>query len=452
MKGLPNVTTMISTETPYTTEFGHHLPSMTDGTAMARTSWPEWSFRSEAHVESGAHVESEAHAWTSAAPRRAARRPRRRQMVAPIVDASADVLADLHALVSHGLDAGQVSVQSIHRLFDDAGETLADSQLRLIREYLESLGIDLVEEIDPDDATHGTVGIDSYWQYINEISAHPLLTASQEVELAQRIECGDEDARHQFITSNLRLVADIARKYGNRDLPILDRIQEGNIGLMRAVQKYDWRRGFRFSTYATWWIRQAISRAIADQGRVIRLPVHISESISRANAARQQLTHALGREPLDAEIAHELEVDVTRVQEWFRVSERAQSLESLGTQLEPQVNDWDSSDGDGEPEGVTHWIAAAEPWCDPIPCPDETLQPQFQSEELDRLLSLTLDTRQRCVIDMRFGLGYHRSFSLEEIGNTLGLTRERIRQIEGQALRNLRTSAVSGLLRDCLAG
>ena len=434
------MTTMISTETPYTTYYGHRLPPVTDDTPMARTSWPEWSF------------EPEAHAWTSTAPRRATRRPRRRRVVAPIVDASADVLTDLRVLVSHGLEEGRVSVQAIRQLFDDAGEALADSQLSVIRDYLEALGIDLVEAIDADDATHGTFGIDSYWQYINEISAHPLLTASQEVELAQRIECGDEASRHQFITSNLRLVVDIARKYGRRaSLPFEDRIQEGNIGLMRAVQKFDWRRGFRFSTYATWWIRQAISRAIADQGRVIRLPVHIAESIARANAARQRLTHALGREPLDAEIADDLSVDVARVQEWFHVSERARSLESLGTELEPRVNDWDADDADDADDAAT-WIRVAESWCEPTPCPDETLQPQFQSEELDRLLSLTLDARQRCVIDMRFGLGYHRSFSLEEIGKTLDLTRERIRQIEGQALRKLRTSAVSALLRDCLTG
>jgi RNA polymerase primary sigma factor len=199
---------------------------------------------------------------------------------------------------------------------------LAESQFGVICDYLEALGINLVEAIDADDAAHGTVGVDGYWQYLTEIRAYPRLTASQEVGLATRIECGDEEARHQFITSNLRLVVDIARKKGKRaSLPLEDRIQAGNIGLMRAVQKFDWRRGFKCSTYATWWIRQAISRAIAGLGRVIRLPVHISASIARANATRRRLTHALGREPHDADIAHGLGVDVDRVQEWFHVSE-----------------------------------------------------------------------------------------------------------------------------------
>jgi RNA polymerase primary sigma factor len=434
---------MISTETPSPTYYGHRLPPVTEGAPMARTSWFGWSFGSEAHVGSTADL------GTSTAPQRATRRPR--QSVAPIINASTDVLNDLHTLISYGLREGQVSAQAIHQLFDEAGATLAESQFGAIRDHLEVLGIELVEATDADASLSSIFFISSFWHYLKEMGVYPLLTAAQEVELAQRIECGDEEARQQLITGNLRLVVDIARKYGNRDLPIEDRIQEGNIGLMRAVQKFDWRRGFRFSTYATWWIKQAISRAIADQGRVIRLPVHVSESISRANAVRQRLTYALGREPFDAEIAYEVGVEVTRVQEWFRVSERAQSLESLEALPEPHGNGGDSPDWDSESGDVAHWIPAAEPWCEPSPSPDETLQSQIQSDELDRLLSLTLDDRQRCVIEMRFGLGYHRSFSLEEIGGTLDLTRERIRQIEAQALRKLRTSAVSDLLRDCLS-
>ena len=440
---MTTMTTMISMGAATTTYSGRSLPSVMEG-FTSPPAWLAWSTESRTHPESPIHTEA------SPSLRRAGRRARRRRATTPVIDAPADVVAGLRAVVSQGLEDGRVTVQAIHLVFDDADETLTENHFAAIREHLESLGIDLVDDLEADEVAHGPAGIDGIWQYYKEIGVHPLLTAAQEVALAKRIELGDEEARHQFIVSNLRLVVDIARSCGNRALPLEDRIQEGNIGLMRAVAKFDWRRGFKFSTYATWWIRQAIFRAIADQGRVIRLPVHISEAISRANATRQQLTHALGREPFDDEIARELGVEVNRVQELERVSEPARPLEALVTPPGPDGNDWDATAIDTEAHDVPAWIPVAERWCKAVPCPDEALRYQFQSEELDRLLSLTLTERQHRVITMRFGLGGHRSLSLEEIGTSLGLTRERIRQVEAQALRTLRSTAISNLLRDCL--
>ena len=433
------MTTMLPMETAPTPYFGHDLPSSTEGLESRPVAWPAWP------------TSSGRHAGSSTAPRRAARR--RRQSPAVPIDATADVIAGLRALVSHGLYDGRVTVQAVRAVFDEAGETMSDRQADAFQNHLHSLGIDLIDDVEADESVHGSAGIDSFWQYYKEICAHPLLTAAQEVEMAKRIESGDAAARHRLVISNLRLVVDVARRYGTRALPLEDRIQEGNIGLMRAVERFDWRRGFRFSTYATWWIRQAITRAVADKGRVIRLPVHVTEAISGANAARQRLAHALGREPFDDEVALEIGVDVDRVREWARVSRPARSLELLDATPAQDDNDRGSSATCIDPRDGANWIPVAEQRCDPVPCPDEMLRYQFQTEELHRLLSRSLDERQRAVIEMRFGLGHHhRSHSLEEIGNCMGVTRERIRQVEARALRALRTSDSIALLRDCLGG
>jgi len=273
---------------------------------------------------------------------------------------------------------------------------------------------------------------DAVWRYLKDIHDIPLLTAQQEVDLAQRIERGDEAALQQFTLSNLRLVVSIAKRYVGRGLSLIDLIQEGNIGLMRAVQKFDWRRGYKFSTYATWWIRQGITRAIADKGRTIRLPVHVGEVLTRVNAAQQRLTQELRREPTDDEVAAELGVTPERIRDTRLAARLPASID------QPFGDDDDSSVADFVMDAADRG-------------PEEVAEDSLLRQEAERALSRALNARERMVLQMRFGLGDGHVYPLEKIGDRLGLTRERVRQIEAAALRKLRNPEITTVLRQYLA-
>ena len=270
--------------------------------------------------------------------------------------------------------------------------------------------------------------------YLREIGTVPLLTAAQEVALAQRMERGDPAAKRELVEANLRLVVSIARRYQGRGMDLLDLIQEGNRGLMRATEKFDWRKGYKFSTYATWWIRQAVGRAIADQSRTVRIPVHVSEAVSKLARASRELEQQLGREPSDAELAKRMRVSaarVRRIREAIRTAREPISLEA------PIGEDEASSLGE---------ILADEN----TPMPEEAVERTLRAEHLAGALHI-LPPRDRLVLQLRFGLGIARPQTLEEIGQRLGLTRERIRQIEHKALQRLRQAAPAGLREDLVA-
>ncbi len=291
----------------------------------------------------------------------------------------------------------------------ESGGGQEDSSLDLYRpdEDLEQL-----TRYDP------TVATDPVRLYLREISKVPLLTAEQEVDLAKRIEQGDMDAVQRFVRSNLRLVVSIAKRYLGRGLSLLDLVQEGNLGLMRAVEKYDWRRGYRFSTYATWWIRQAISRAVADQGRTIRLPVHVADSITKYRRALAQLTQELGRPPRPEELAEAMSIQPERVEQIIQAAQRTISLDS-------PIN--------GEDETNLGDIIADEVARSPQQIAEEVLLQRDVAEVLE-----CLNPRQRLVLQLRFGLGNGTPHTLAEVGSQLNISRERVRQLENEALRRLR--------------
>jgi RNA polymerase primary sigma factor len=264
--------------------------------------------------------------------------------------------------------------------------------------------------------------------YLKEIGRVNLLTAKQEVELAKEMEAGSEEARHHLTEANLRLVVSVAKKYLNRGLSFLDLIQEGNLGLMRAVEKFDYKRGFKFSTYATWWIRQAITRAIADQARTIRIPVHMVDTLNQLARVSRALLEQLGREPTEEELAYGMGITVDKVQELKKISQQPVSLESpIGEEEDSHLGDF-----------VEDKMAIA-----PLEAASEAM---FRNEVEDILA--TLRPRERRVVQLRFGLVDDEPRTLEEVGRRMGLTRERIRQIEATALRKLRHPSRSKVLRD----
>jgi RNA polymerase primary sigma factor len=266
--------------------------------------------------------------------------------------------------------------------------------------------------------------------YLREIGRVPLLTAAQEVSLAKRIERRDMNAKAVLIEANLRLVVSVAKRYVGRGLAFLDLIQEGNLGLIRAVEKFDYRKGYKFSTYATWWIRQAITRAIADQARTIRVPVHMVETINRLSRVQRQLLQDLGREPTIAEIAHELEVTPERVREIQKVAQEPVSLET------PVGEDEDSELGDLIEDSA-------------IQSPSEAVAGLMRREELESILG-QLTHRERKVLELRFGLRGEEPRTLEEVGQRFGVTRERIRQIEAKTLTKLQAYRDTQRLREFL--
>jgi RNA polymerase primary sigma factor len=270
--------------------------------------------------------------------------------------------------------------------------------------------------------------LDSLRLYLRSIGRVELLTAAQEVALARRIERGDMDAKQHMIEANLRLVVSIAKSYLGRGLTFLDLIQEGSMGLIRAVEKFDYRRGYKFSTYATWWIRQAVTRAIADKGRTIRIPVHMVEKLNRVVHAERQLVQELGREPIAAEIAAELQITVREVRDVWRMAQQPISLEK------PVGEEDDSSLGDFVEDPTAE-------------SPFELASERLRRENLRRALA-ALPEREREVIELRFGLTGQRPYTLEEVGRAFNVTRERIRQIESHTLKKLEALPEAQRLRD----
>jgi len=333
-----------------------------------------------------------------------------RELHAQLVEAGVDVVSE--AETTDVSANGVAPVEGVAAASDEAGTTVASNGAAPIGRP------DLT--VEP--------GVDSLRLYLHAIGRVELLTADQEVVLAQRIERGDVDAKRQMVEANLRLVVSIAKGYVGRGLSFLDLIQEGSLGLIRAVEKFDHRRGFKFSTYATWWIRQAVTRAIADKSRTIRIPVHVNEKLTRVRAVERSLVQDLGREPEPAEVAAELGLDLAEVRELM-------GLGSAPVSLEAPIGD----DGSGRVADIV---------------PDESTEGPFeratdvlQREGLDRALRL-LTERERTVIELRYGLTGKEPLTLEQIGQAFGITRERVRQIESNSLRKLKRLPQAQSLRE----
>jgi RNA polymerase primary sigma factor len=268
-----------------------------------------------------------------------------------------------------------------------------------------------------EDESFGAMSKDGLQLFLSDIAKIDLLTPAQEVALAKRIERGDRSARQEMVEANLRLVVSIAKAYRNQGLPFLDLIQEGTIGLVRAAEKFDHRKGFKFSTYATWWIRQAVARALADKARTIRMPVHVVEKLNRVVRVQRRLYAEHGREPSSAEIARELELTPENVDQICRIAQTPVSLEKPA--------------GDANGSEFGHLLAD-----ESRPPPDEQLETSFREETLSRLLD-TLAARERRILEMRYGLNAEHPCTLDEVGRTFKVSRERIRQIENHALKKL---------------
>jgi RNA polymerase primary sigma factor len=331
---------------------------------------------------------------------------------------------DLRSLIEACEQTGAIKAPEVHEIVE-AHELDGIEQEALVRE-LEKRGIEIVESPPPDAATTSDTPVpvpapvetttDALQLFLREASRHRLLTAAQEVALAKRIEEGDELAKAEMIQSNLRLVVSIAKNYRNQGLPFLDLIQEGTLGLIRAVEKFDWRRGFKFSTYATWWIRQAVARALADKARTIRMPVHIVERLQKINRAERSLWTQLGREPTLDEIADEASLTPQQVVEVRAAARASASL--------------DAPIGDADDAVLGDFVAGNEP------LPEETVDTHLRRQALMRALG-ALPEREREVVTLRYGIDGNEPRTLEEIGRRLGLTRERVRQIELDSLRRL---------------
>ena len=323
------------------------------------------------------------------------------------------------------------------RLIDGNVEIVDDTEAG---EMIGEEPADLEEDLDKDDAEldletelsvpEGVAVDDPVRMYLKEIGHVPLLTAEEEVALAQRMEAGDESARHRLEEANLRLVVSIAKRYVGRGMLFLDLIQEGNLGLLKAVEKFDYSKGYKFSTYATWWIRQAITRAIADQARTIRIPVHMVETINKYIRISRQLLQELGRDPHPEEVAREMGISVARVHEIMKIAQEPVSLETpIGEEEDSHLGDFIEDEA--------------------APAPAEAASFMLLREQLEEVLE-TLTDREKNVLRLRFGLEDGRSRTLEEVGQSFGVTRERIRQIEAKALRKLRHPSRSKVLRDFL--
>ncbi|WP_342396742.1 RNA polymerase sigma factor RpoD [Candidatus Chlorohelix sp.] len=356
-------------------------------------------------------------------------------------------VTNLSDLLTRGKKQGYVTQDQILQAIPEPESHL--EQIEDVYAELIELGIEILDdakefntrgkgedsnEPDPDlDIAFDLEGMsidDPVRMYLREIGRVPLLTAAKEVDLAKRMEAGDDEARRHLTEANLRLVVSVAKKYIGRGMSLLDLIQEGNIGLIRAVEKFDYRKGYKFSTYATWWIRQAITRAIADQARTIRIPVHMVETINRLIRTSRRLVQELGRDPTSDEIAREMGLPAEKVREIIKISQEPVSLETpIGEEEDSHLGDF-----------IEDQKALA---------PADAASHQLLKEQVEDVLD-SLTQRERRVLQLRFGLDDGRSRTLEEVGREFGVTRERIRQIEAKALRKLRHPSRSKKLKDYL--
>jgi RNA polymerase primary sigma factor len=353
-------------------------------------------------------------------------------------------LEEVKALITKGKADGILTTEEITETLSEID--LSKEQIDNIYDVFENLGIEIIDEdadnidiiqtkkIEKDftkrklDLSIKSPTNDPVRMYLKEIGKVRLLTAYEEVQLARRIEAGDHEAKRSLVEANLRLVVSIAKKYVGRGMLFLDLIQEGNLGLIRAVEKFDYRKGYKFSTYATWWIRQAITRAIADQARTIRIPVHMVETINKLIRAQRQLLQKLGREPTPEEIAKKLKFSAEKVREIMKISQEPVSLETpIGEEEDSHLGDF-IEDSDVE-------------------APSDAASFTMLQEQLHEVLN-TLNDRERKVIQLRFGLQDGHPRTLEEVGREFGVTRERIRQIESKTLGKLRHPNRSSALKD----
>lgn len=339
----------------------------------------------------------------------------------------------------------------LQAVFADQNPT--EAQYEKIMEYLNAKGIDVLKVSDSDDALlppedeefeedepdlekedlsvpEGTTTDDPVRMYLKEIGRIPLLSAEEEVELAEKMSQGDESARQKLVEANLRLVVSIAKRYAGRGMQLLDLIQEGNLGLIKAVEKFDYTKGYKFSTYATWWIKQAITRALADQARTIRIPVHMVESMNRVIRTSRQLMQQLGREPKPEEIAKKLDMPTEKVQEILKISQEPVSMETpVGEEDDSHLGDFIKDDN--------------------MPVPEDAAAYSILREQIEEVLA-TLTEREQQVLRLRFGLDNGHQRTLEEVGKMFHVTRERIRQIEAKAIRRIKQPSRARKLKDYL--
>lgn len=370
--------------------------------------------------------------------------PKKRTEPTKEIEEKTEFTPEVERLITKGREQGFVTQQEIFSAVPEAEENV--ESLDDLYTALMDQGIEITDQKDkliwatePEEDIENAVSEDyikdiaddSVRLYLREIGRIPLINAEEEVALAKRIAQGDKAAKDALAEANMRLVVSIAKKYIGRGLDLLDLIQEGNTGLLRAVEKFDYTKGFKFSTYATWWIRQAITRAIADQARVIRIPVHMVETINKLIRTQRRLTQELGREPAPEEIAAEMEIDVDKVNHIIKISQDTTSLDAtVGEDDESRLADFIQDE-----DGVS---------------PEEAATYELLKEHIDDTLAL-LTPREQKILRMRFGLEDGRGHTLEEVGQEFGVTRERIRQIEAKALAKLRKHKDSKRLRDYLA-
>lgn len=346
------------------------------------------------------------------------------------------------SLISQGQEKGFLTLDDIADALQE--EDLTTEQIEEVYSRISDTGIDILDHQEPDEKALGEVEEeaeevpaerpvagatdDSLRMYLRDIGRIPLLSAAEEVSLAKRMERGDMEAKSRLVEANLRLVVSIAKRYLGRGLSFLDLIQEGNLGLIRAVEKFDYRRGYKFSTYATWWIRQAVTRAIADQARTIRIPVHMVEKLNHLVRAKRQLVQEMGREPTPEEIAKVMDTTVEKVQHLIKISQSPVSLEKpVGDEEEAELGDFLEDEA--------------------TPRPMEAAISEIKRDDLNRVLD-SLPHRERKILELRYGLNGEHPRTLEQIGRRFGVTRERIRQIEANTLARLKELQETQHLRE----